>query len=76
MLLRWCKCCTILPRLCLCLQTLFSFFSPSFRFANRETRDFITPDQVEMLEEWSGKAVCQALIDVHIPIDVSVLSLV
>jgi hypothetical protein len=40
------------------------------RFANRETRDFITPAQVEVLEEWSGKAVCQALITVHIPLEV------
>ncbi|UZJ51770.1 hypothetical protein CBS101457_001090 [Exobasidium rhododendri] len=38
-------------------------------FANRDTLDFITPEQVKVLEEWSGTAVCQALIDVHIPED-------
>lgn len=35
-------------------------------FANRFSQDFITPEQVEILELWTGKAVCQALISIPI----------
>ncbi|CAO1635955.1 unnamed protein product [Jaminaea pallidilutea] len=35
-------------------------------FANRHNSAFITPDQVEILEMWSGRAVCDALIQIHI----------
>jgi hypothetical protein len=41
-------------------------------FANRTTtsQDFIAPDQVCKLEEWTGKAILDALCDAHIATDV------
>lgn len=38
-------------------------------FANRSSQAFITPQQVEILELWCGKAVCQALVSIQIEDD-------
>lgn len=43
---------------------------PTRSFANRATSAFITPDEVERLELWSGKAVCEALVGLEIPTEV------
>lgn len=38
-------------------------------FANRSSQAFITPEQVEILELWCGKAVCEALVSIQIEHD-------
>lgn len=38
-------------------------------FANRSSQAFITPEQVEILELWCGKAVCEALVSIQIKED-------
>ncbi|KAF8961180.1 nucleoside phosphorylase domain-containing protein [Flammula alnicola] len=40
-------------------------------FASRKSQDFITPQQVEELENWTGKGVLNALVNIEIPQDVS-----
>ena len=40
-------------------------------FANRTTSAFITPEEVEVLEDWGGKAVCDALATIEIDEEVS-----
>lgn len=40
-------------------------------FANRTTSAFITPEEVEVLENWGGKGVLTALSNLKIEEDVS-----
>lgn len=40
-------------------------------FANRVTQGFITPAEVEVLERWAGQAVCEGLVSIDIPREVS-----
>ncbi|PWN89797.1 purine and uridine phosphorylase [Acaromyces ingoldii] len=35
-------------------------------FANRTTQQFITPHEVDVLERWAGRAVCEALVAIDI----------
>lgn len=44
-------------------------------FANRVSGGFITPDEVALLENWSGRAVCEGLVAVEIPDDVSEMTI-
>jgi len=36
-------------------------------FASRTSQEFITPQQVQVVENWSGKGVLDALLKFHIP---------
>ncbi|KAH9475776.1 Purine nucleoside phosphorylase DeoD-type [Psilocybe cubensis] len=38
-------------------------------FASRKSRDFITPEQVKEVEEWTGQGVLNALVNIDIPED-------
>jgi len=38
-------------------------------FASRKSQDFITPKQVEELENWTGQGVLNALVEIDIPKD-------
>ncbi|PPQ90719.1 hypothetical protein CVT25_005027 [Psilocybe cyanescens] len=40
-------------------------------FASRKSQDFITPEQVQEVEDWAGQGVLNALINIDIPKDVS-----
>lgn len=40
-------------------------------FANRTTQQFITPHEVDVLERWAGRAVCEALVAIDIAPEVS-----
>jgi uridine phosphorylase len=40
-------------------------------FAARESKDFITPDEVERVQVWAGKAVLEALVGYEISAEVS-----
>ncbi|KAJ7708312.1 uridine phosphorylase [Mycena rosella] len=38
-------------------------------FASRTSQDFITPDEVTILEDWTGKGVLDALAEMHVASD-------
>jgi uridine phosphorylase len=38
-------------------------------FASRKSQDFITPKQVEELENWSSQGILNALVEINIPED-------
>lgn len=58
--------CDLLPRL-----STQAILSPNHSFANRHTSEFITPQEVNLLEEWAGKAVCEALAGIPLGAEVS-----
>lgn len=62
-------------RILLCCQVQMLTFScrlPSsltHRFVDRNSQGIITPSEVKLMEEWGGKAVCEALASISISAD-------